>query len=78
MVSASIIAGCLAGNVLANLIIWRMAFYRIGIDTDKEYMRYSLRYKYTSKILLFTSFILSFHIFRLSYSRLLGKKQFSA
>ena len=73
-VSASIIAYCIVANIIGNVVLWRMAFYKSGLDKDKEYVRYSVRYRWTSKILLFTSFILSFHIFRLSYSRLLGKK----
>eukprot|EP00347_Sterkiella_histriomuscorum_P020194 403338738 len=57
LVSASIIAYCLLFGTLSNFVIWRLAFYRSGLDTDKEYNRYTLRF---------------------SYSRLLGKKQFSA
>lgn len=43
-VSASIIGYCLVMNLIANFIIWRLAFYKIGLDSDREYLRYSLRY----------------------------------
>ena len=77
-VSASIIAYCLLMSLITNFLIWRTLFYRLKLFEDVEFKRYTSRYPITSRLLLGCSFVFSFHIFRLSYSRLFGKKKFSA
>ena len=75
--------GCaiiLTVSLFLNLGVWRRFFkFKYNIDeNDKLYVIYSHSYPRTSKWILFISYVITFQAFRLSYSRLLGKKQFCA
>lgn len=76
--SAIIIGYCLFATIITNLIIWRSLYYKYGFDKDSLFLVYLKKFPKISKFLLFVSFTLAFHFFRLTYSRLLGKSAFSA
>jgi hypothetical protein len=69
---------CMTANFFINFFIWRKLFNKYCIEDDSEFVKYTVRFPKTYKFLLYLSFVFSFHVFRLTYSRILGMKQFSA
>jgi hypothetical protein len=67
-------------QAIINLQLWRRLFHlRFNFEvTDKQFSLYCHMYPCTSKLLTHLSFFLTFQAIRLTYSRLLGKKQFMA
>lgn len=72
--------GLLLVSAFLNLSVWRRFFvFKYNMDdNDEAFVRYKTKYPKTARWLLYLSFLVSFQMFRLSYSRLLGKKQFMA
>jgi len=75
-VSAFIIAYCLFANLVVNMIIWRISFKNNSFD--QSYQSYVGRYPKLHKFLKLSSYTVSLQLFRLTHSKLLGKKCFSA
>ena len=75
-VPALIIAYCLFATLITNLILWRLSFKNSNFDPSYE--GYVKRYPCLHRVIKVTSYSLSFQVFRLTYSQLLGKKCFSA
>ena len=76
-VSATIIAYCLFMTLVTNGLMWKFTLERSGLLQDPGYVDHTLKYRMTSTILLYLSYTVSFHVFRMSYSRLFGRKAFS-
>lgn len=75
--------GCaivLATSMFLNLAVWRRFFkFKYNFEhNDKLFKLYESRYPRTARWLIFFSYFLTFQAFRLTYSRLLSKKQFGA
>lgn len=67
-------------SIVINFKIWRRMFYTKYKyeDTDKYFSMYYHNYPSTAKFILNCSYFFTFQAIRLSYSRILGKKQFMA
>lgn len=79
LVPLVVISYCLFANLVLNLVVWQLTFRNLGLtQSDPLFLAYSNKYPCLLRTLLFLSFTVSFHVFRLSYSRFLGKKCFSA
>ena len=67
-------------SIVINFKIWRRMFYNKYKyeDTDKYFSMYYHNYPSTAKFILNCSYFFTFQAIRLSYSRILGKKQFMA
>lgn len=77
-VAFGLIFYCFMSTFLINFFIWRKLYYKYDFDKDPEFAKYMVKYPKTSKILIYLSFVFSLHIFRITYSKLFGKKIFSA
>lgn len=77
-VSSLVIAYCLFMNLVTNFWLWRSSFGNRRLWYDPQFETYREKFSCLARLLLFSSYLLSFHIFRLSYSRLFGKKCFDA
>lgn len=67
-------------SMLINLKMWRRMFhnkYKYE-DRDKLYSMYYANYPGTAKFIQNLSYLITFQAIRLTYSRILGKKQFMA
>jgi hypothetical protein len=73
-------AGLLSINIVLNLGLWRRFFkFKYNLDeNDRAFVTYCKSYPRTSKFIIFLSYLITFQAIRLTYSRLLGKKQFMA
>lgn len=65
-------------NLVTNFWLWRSSFGNRRLWYDPQFETYREKFPCLARLLLFSSYLLSFHIFRLSYSRLFGKKCFDA
>jgi hypothetical protein len=72
-------------TVILNLVVWRKYFhtrYRYDKELDplgdKKYTEWMKTFPKTAMAILFLTYVVTFQAIRLSYSRLLGKKQFCA
>ena len=72
-VSAAIIIYCVIASVAINAIIWRIIYHKTNFSIDHQFSFYLKKYPLISKFLIYSSFIVSFQVFRLTYSRFLGK-----
>lgn len=77
-VSAIIFSYCLLANLLLNFFLFRIPFSNHNLLFDPAFTPYRLRYPRTLTCLLYLSSTLSFHLFRLTHSKLLGLKSLSA
>lgn len=77
-ISSSIIAYCLFASLIVNLILWRITFQNNFFDSDSKFKLYTQKFPCFYRTLLIVSYTFSFEAFRFTYSRLLGKKCFSA
>lgn len=77
-VSAYIFCYCLAANLLVNFFLFRIPFSNHNLLFDPSFTPYRLRYPRTLNLILYLSSTLSFHLFRLTHSKLLGLKSLSA
>jgi hypothetical protein len=77
-VSAIIFSYCLLANLLVNFLLFRIPFSNHNLLFDPQFSPYRLRYPRFLSTLLYLSSILSFHLFRLTHSKLLGIKSLSA
>mgnify|MGYP001807085320 CR=1 FL=1 len=76
--SAGIITYCLAANFIINFGLWKILLKRNRITEDELYLKYCTENPKFSKTLRYLSYVISFQVFRLSFSGLFGKKGFSA
>jgi len=75
-----LLLGLIAMSLFINLVLWRRYFYskyKYEYD-DVLFSAYCQKNPGTSNILILLSYLLSFQVIRLTYSRFLGKKQFMA
>lgn len=77
-ISSLVIACSLFVNLLTNLVIWRYSFLHNRFWEDPKFKNYVKKFPKLSGFLYLMSITFSFHLFKLTYSRLLGKKCFMA
>lgn len=77
-IAFSIILYCFLSNFVVNFMIWRKLFIKYEIVSDVYFSRYVEKFPRGSAAMIWMSYIASFHLFRLTYSKLFGKKLFSA
>lgn len=78
-VSCAIIGVVMILSIILNLCIWR-SFFTSKYDyfNDPYFKQYLAKYPKTGRISIVLSYIFTFQAIRITYSRLLGKKQFMA
>lgn len=80
LVTAGLYLALIVGSLVINLKLWRRMFfskYKYE-ENDRLYNMYMQNYPTTAKFIANLSYVFSFQAIRLSYSRILGKKQFMA
>lgn len=80
LVTAGLYLILIFASLIINFCLWRRMFYAKYKyeEKDRLFSMYFQNYPNTAKFVLNVSYIFSFQAIRLSYSRILGKKQFMA
>jgi len=80
LVTAGLYLVLIFASLIINFCLWRRMFYSKYKyeERDRQYGIYFHNYPNTAKFVQNLSYIISFQAIRLSYSRILGKKQFMA
>jgi hypothetical protein len=77
-VSGIIFSHCLLATLLLNFLLFRIPFRNHNLLFDPSFSPYRLRYPRLLTFLLYLSSTFSFHLFRLTFSKLLGLRSLSA